>query len=384
MRIQSIILVPALVGQMVFTSQVRGAAALPSLPEPMNIPHPAPETGQPYAPQPILPGGIVIPLYAPDSTNLNQSRIKEAEVYSLSRGTPGRIQSIVNIHNPSIEIHTVGGGMNTGATVILAAGGGHQTLNVGTEAADFVPFFFNYGVNSVILRNRLKRDGYNPQTDEVHDALQGIRLVRAHAKELGIDPHKIGIMGFSAGAELSGPAAIEFEAFDKNNSDPADPLAGITSRPDFVGLIYPGPSPFTRDPDTEIPRNVPPSFIVCAGTGDRIHAIWADQYFAAMLRFGAPNLEMHIYANGHHPGSGSTGGLTDRDGTPMGTWHIRFIDWFRDLGFLQKLGVETKAAKDVEEFVKQPPRRMRGFGGQRRGGRQGNGPQPSQKSPGNN
>ena len=72
-------------------------------------------------------------------------------------------------------MHTVDRGINTGAAVILAAGGGHNTLNVGSEAADFVPFFYNYGVNTIILRNRLRRDGYNPQTDEVYDALQAIR-----------------------------------------------------------------------------------------------------------------------------------------------------------------------------------------------------------------
>ena len=74
---------------------------------------------------------------------------------------PGRINSIVNIHNPSIEVHPVDRGLNTGAAVILVAGGGHNTLNVGSEGADFVPFFYNYGVNTVILRNRLRRDGYN-------------------------------------------------------------------------------------------------------------------------------------------------------------------------------------------------------------------------------
>jgi endo-1,4-beta-xylanase len=51
-----------------------------------------------------------------------------------------------------------------------------------------------------------------------------------------------------------------------------------------------------------------------------------------------------------------SGGLTDRNGIPFGTWHHRFIDWFRDLGFLGKPGVETKAAKDVAAFVSQPPR----------------------------
>ena len=324
--------------------------ALPPVPLPMNIPHPAAATDQPYSPQAILPGGVVVTLYSPSSHFLKPDRVREAEQYNLSRDVPGRINSIVNIHNPSIEVHTVDGSLNTGAVVILAAGGGHNTLNVGSEAADFVPFFYNYGVNTVILRNRLRRDGYNPRTDAVYDAQQAIRLVRAHAKDWRIDPEKVGIMGFSAGAELAAPAALEYDSFDQANHDPGDPLAGVSSRPDFVGIIYPGPSPFARGGKAAIPTNVPPSFITCAGSGDRQHAIWADEYFAAMLAASAPNLEMHIYGNGHHPGSGSTGGLTDRLGTPMGTWQYRFIDWFRDLGFLQKPGIKTKAAIDVEAY----------------------------------
>jgi hypothetical protein len=130
-----------------------------------------------------------------------------------------------------------------------------------------------------------------------------------------------------------------------------------------VGVIYPGPSPFARNrTPPPIPRNVPPSFVVCAGSGDRGHAVWAMEYFSAMLAASAPNIEMHIYANGRHPGdqlsdgSRMTGGLTDRSGTPFGTWQFRFIEWFRDLGFLQKPGVETKAAKDTAAFVSQPTR----------------------------
>ncbi len=86
------------------------------------------------------------------------------------------------------------------------------------------------------------------------------------------------------------------------------------------------------------------------------------EYFNAMLALGVPNIELHIYANGRHPGdplpdgSHMTGGLTDRNGTPFGTWQVRFTDWFRDLGFLQKPGVETRAAADTMAFVKQPPR----------------------------
>jgi endo-1,4-beta-xylanase len=340
-------------------------SALPPLPAPIAIPKPGPATDQPYAPQPILQGGVVIPLYPPNSPFLKADKVREPEQYNMSQTVPGRINSIVSIHNPSIEIHAVDRGLNTGAVVILAAGGGHNTLNVGSEAADFVPFFYNYGVNTVILRNRLRRDGYNPQTDEVYDALQAIRLVRAHAKELNFDPNRIGIMGFSAGAELSAPAAVLFDDFDKKNSDPSDPLAGITSRPDFVAIVYPGPSPFARNRTAPpIPANVPPAFIVCAGSDDAVHAVWADEYFSAMLAKRVPNVEMHIYGNGRHPGdalpdgSRMSGGLTDRNDTPFGTWQYRFIDWFRDIGFLQKPGVDTKAAKDVAEYVSHPPRPM--------------------------
>jgi len=339
------------------------AAQLPAPPEPLSVPKPARATDAPYAPMPILQGGVVIPLYPPGSPFLKSDRVHEAEEYKMSQAVPGRISSIVNIHNPSIEFHPCERSLNTGTAVILVAGGGHNTLNVGGEGADFVPFFFNYGVNTVILRNRLRRDGYNPQTDAVYDALQSIRLVRAYAKEWNLDPNKIGMMGFSAGAELTAAAAVLYDDFDKKNSAPGDPLRGVSSRPDFVGIIYPGPSPFARNrTPPPIPRNVPPAFVMCGGSGDRVHAVWAIEYFSAMLALSVPNIEMHIYGNGRHPGDElsdgrrMSGGLTDRDGTPFGKWQYRFVDWFRDLGFLQKSGVETKAAKDIAAFLSQPAR----------------------------
>jgi dienelactone hydrolase len=335
---------------------IRGVAQ----PAALNVPRPAPTNEAPYAPQPILQGGVVLPLYPPDSAELNKDRLREAEYYNMSKAVPGRISSITNIHNPSIEVHTVEGGLNSGAAIILAAGGAHRTLNVGSESADFVPYFYNFGVNTVILRNRLRSDGYNVQSNAVNDALEAVRLVRARAADWKIDPHKIGIMGFSAGAELAAPAGLFFDDFDRKNN--AGPLAGVSSRPDFVVLVYPGPTPFARGGNPPIPRNAPPSFVVCAGSGDRGHAIWANEYFTAMLRDGIPNIEMHIYGNGRHPGdqlsdgTRMAAGLADRNGIPFGKWQDRFIDWFRDLGFLQKPGTETKAARDVAAFSGQPPR----------------------------
>jgi endo-1,4-beta-xylanase len=308
---------------------------------------------KPFVPEPIESGGAVLSLYPADSPRLKKGRIHEAERYNTTlKEKSDKIRSVLNIHNPTIEVHLVRDeSKNTGSAVIVAPGGGHRILWVGPEGGDFVPFFKRHGVSTIILRNRLRVDGYDPKTDAVSDAFQAIRLVRAHASEWKLDPAKIGIMGFSAGAELAAPTALFFDEFGRNNSDPADPLANVSARPDFVGVIYPGPTPFTRDPATRIPRNVPPSFITSAGSGDRVHALWANDYFTAMLKAGVPNLEMHIYGNGGHGG-----GLTARGGIPFGTWTDRYVDWFKDLGFLGKPGEPTKAAGDVEAFAKKPAR----------------------------
>src|SRR3954454_577693 len=89
---------------------------------PLNVPTPGTTNDAPYAPQPILQGGVVVPLYPPSSPFLKMERVREAEQYNMNKAVPGRISSIVNIHNPSIEVHTVDGSLNTGAAIILAAG----------------------------------------------------------------------------------------------------------------------------------------------------------------------------------------------------------------------------------------------------------------------
>jgi endo-1,4-beta-xylanase len=320
-------------------------AAVPSFGEDAPVPNAAPE-GAPFQPQLIAPGGIILTLYPPTSPLLKRERLSEAEKYNTATGGKGPITNVINIHNPSIEVHLATDRSLNGAAVIVAPGGGHQILWVGPEGADYAPYFDKLGVSTIILRNRLRIDGYEPKTDAVNDAFQAIRLVRAHAAEWKLDPAKIGIVGFSAGAELSAPTALFFDDFSKKNSDPTDPLAAVSPRPDFVGVIYPGPTPFTKAPETPIPNNVPPSFIACAGSGDRVHALWATDYFTAMLKSGVPNLEMHIYGRGGHP-------ISPKDTSiPASSWRERYVEWFRDLGFLGAPGVPTKAAAEVERFAK--------------------------------
>jgi endo-1,4-beta-xylanase len=336
---------------------------------------PNPQTDKPYQPAMLVPGGTILTLFPPDSHYLNSAKITIPEEYKGASATS--VGSIISIHNPSIEFHAAPAENNTGTCIILAAGGGHNTLNVGSEAMAFVPYFAKFGISTAILRNRLRVDGYNPQTDEVYDAQQAIRLVRSHAKEWNLDTNRIGIVGFSAGAELATPAAVSFGDWDAKNNAPDDPLAGVSSRPDFIGDVYPGPSPFSpgRTPPA-IPANTPPAFIACAGADDAQHAEWAVQYFSAMLAARIPNVEMHIYGAGAHPGSPDSegvrwdGGLSPRRGHPYGTWDVRFMDWLKDLGFLTPSGTETKAAKDIAIRVANPPR-MGGRGGGRRAGAPG-------------
>jgi len=307
------------------------------------IPQPGPVTDAPYAPQALLPGGIVIPLWSPDSPMLHHDRVHEAEDYQMDPHIPGRVRTMTNIHNPSIEVHPVAKNQNTGAAVIIIAGGGNKRLFVGGEACDIVSYLFNYGVTGIILRHRLRADGYVAEVDSVNDTLQATRLVRENAAEWGIDPLKIGVMGFSAGGEQASGSALGYPAFDTAHLSPH------SSRPDFAALIYTGPSALTHDPETPIPADIPPTFIATASYGEDRHTMWSIEYYLPMLRQKVPNIELHLYGRGGHGG-----GITDRGGIPFGTWEHRFIDWFRDLGFLQKPHLPTKAATDTAKHRATP------------------------------
>ena len=302
----------------------------------------------PFLPAPALPGGLVLPLYPADSPQLKSARLHEAEHYNSTATTPvAKVQSTLNIHNPSIEVHLASGRTAHGAAMIIAPGGGHKILWVGPEGYDLVPFFAHYGISVIVLRHRLRVDGYDAKIEAVDDAFQAIRLVRANASKWKLDPAKIGFLGFSAGAELAAPAALFYREFAAKHAAPTDVLAQVSARPDFVGLIYPGPTPFAKGGAPEIPRDMPPSFIASPGSGDRVHALWATEYFTALLQRGVPNLEMHIYGRGTHGGS-----IKYRDGIPFGTWQDRYLDWLRDLGFLGKPGLETKAATEAAYAAK--------------------------------
>ena len=139
-----------------------------------------------------------------------------------------------------------------------------------------------------------------------------------------MDPAKIGIMGFSAGGEQAARVALNFDA---GNPQASDPIDRASSRPDFTVLVYAGWGRFDM---SKVPANAPPSFLTSAGIDDASHAKQTVDFYNALFNAKIP-VELHIYGHGGH-----ANGIKPRDGIPFGAWHLRFLEWAADLGYLKK------------------------------------------------
>jgi acetyl esterase/lipase len=282
-----------------------------------------PEQLKLLTPQPIVAGAKVVTLWPEGSPALKALRdYDKPEKFNMTRGQPPRVQSIVNIHNPSIELHLAPPDKANGMAIILAAGGGNQTLNVGTEGVDIAQWLNSLGISAFIERYRLRP--YTSGGDALADTQRSFRVIRAHAREWGVDPHRIGIMSFSAGGEQAAWATLKF---DEGKPDAADPIDRESCRPDFSVLVYAG---WQRMDLTNVPKNAPPTFLTSAGIDDAPHARQTVQFYDALFKARIP-VELHIYAHGGH-----ANGIKPRNGIPFGTWHYRFLEWVTDLGMMKK------------------------------------------------
>jgi endo-1,4-beta-xylanase len=275
----------------------------------------AAQSGSPPAPRPLVAGATVVTLWPAGSPRLKATG--EPEAFTMTAGQPGRVQKVVNIHNPSIELQLAPAATATGTAIILAAGGGNTELNVGTEGTDVAAWLNGLGISAFILRYRLQP--YDSATDALADTSRAVRLVRARAKEWRVNPNRIGIMGFSAGGEQAARAALTFDAGTPTAADIVDRQS---SRPDFVALVYAG---WARLDLGRVPKNAPPAFLTSAGIDDAFHARQTVDFYNAWFNAGVP-VELHIYGHGGH-----ANGIKPRGGIPFGTWHLRFVDWLTDL-----------------------------------------------------
>ena len=270
-------------------------------------------------PKPLVPGAQVVVLWPKGSPALRAlPGYDKPEQFNLSKSKPDFVQSVVNIHNPSIEVHLAPADKANGMAVVVAAGGGNQTCNVGGEGVDIAQWLNGLGIHAFIERYRLRP--YGSATDALADTQRSIRMVRAHAKEWGVDPKRVGIMGFSAGGEQAAWVTLKF---DEGNSQAADAVEHESCRPDFSVLVYAG----WKEMDlSQVPRNAPPTFLTSAGVDDAFHSKETVEFYNALFDAKIP-VELHIYGHGGHGG-----GISPRKGIPFGTWPVRFVEWANDLG----------------------------------------------------
>jgi len=278
----------------------------------------APAPSDPPEPQPIVPGAKVLTLWPKGSPMLKEMPGSDKpEVVYLSKGAEPRVLHIDNIHNPSIEPHLAPADKANGSAVIVVAGGGNKTLWVGPEGVDVANWLNGLGVHAFIERHRLQP--YDSTVDALADTQRSIRMVRAHAAEWGVDPRRVGIMGFSAGGEQAAWVTLKF---DKGDPKAEDPVERESCRPDFSVLIYPGWKRMDLD---VVAKDTPPAFITSAGVDDAFHARQSVEFFTALFNAKIP-AEIHIYGHGGHGGS-----IDPRKGIPFGTWPARFVEWAKDL-----------------------------------------------------
>jgi len=242
---------------------------------------------------------------------------------------------ISNVSQPTLTVYSPTG-KNTGAAIIVFPGGGYEILAIDLEGTEACDWLVSRGIVCALLKYRVPAprsspySGAYPQSPiALEDAQRTISLVRFHAAEWHIDPHKIGVLGFSAGGHLVAATSVHFNQRLYPEVDAADQQS---CRPDFAIAIYPGHLSMSADslelnPDiaAHISAQAPPTFLL-QNEDDNVDSIWDSlTYYAALKKVGVP-VEFHSYAEGGH-----AFGLR-RTKYPVTAWTQLVEVWLRTIG----------------------------------------------------
>ena len=229
-----------------------------------------------------------------------------------------------NVHAPSLTVLKADPRHANGAAVVVVPGGGHRMLVFQNEGMLAAKNLNRVGVTAFVLKYRLARDqgsSYSIENDAANDLRRAVRWVRAHAAEYGVDPQRIGVMGFSAGGELVSLVADNPEPEAKGKRDAIDQ---VSARPDFQVLIYPGP---LGVPAKDV-KNAPPAFLA-AGSRDTCCMPPALALYQQLVAAGV-SAELHLYADTDH--AFNVGQRGER--ISLQHWPDRLSDWLADGGWL--------------------------------------------------
>ena len=237
---------------------------------------------------------------------------------------------LTNVTKPQLVIYRPAKDKDTGAAMLICPGGGYHNLGWDVEGTEIAEWLNSLGVTGIILKYRCPRRPADPKgvpaPGPLKDAQRAISLVRSKAKEWGIDPKRIGMVGFSAGGHLVGSTCTNFE---KRAYEPIDDVDKVSCRPDFGIMCYSGYFKVKEglSPTVQTPKDAPPLFFVHA-SDDTISEVEHSVTFYLALKRARIDTEMHIYATGGH-------GFGVRPGSPCHGWTRACVDWMRQRGFLK-------------------------------------------------
>lgn len=248
----------------------------------------------------------------------------------LQENKPGdTIKRLEKVSEPTISVYPAPKDRATGAAVLVAPGGGYSILAIEHEGTDVCTWLNSLGVTAVLLKYRVPvREKQEPRNlAAIQDAQRGMSIVRSRATEWGIDPNRVGMLGFSAGGNLTAWTCCH----DKRAYDTIDDADKQPYRPNFAVLVYPGgvtDKGGALRPEFVVTKDTPPMCFVHA-SNDNVSSENSVALYLACKKAGVP-AEMHLYATGGH-------GFGMRKGPhPVATWPDRVGEWMTARGVLKK------------------------------------------------
>jgi len=240
------------------------------------------------------------------------------------------VKRITNVTEPAITVYRPPAGKNSGAAVVVCPGGGYNILAYDLEGTEIAEWLNSIGVTGIVLKYRVpRRKGDNFPRLPLQDAQRAIRLARKNADAWGIDPARIGILGFSAGGHLAVMAATHWDEPAYQRTDDADDLS---SRPDFLIPVYAAylttdADPWTLSPQVKVTPRTPPTFMVVT-YDDKNRGSDAALFLTALKKAGVA-AEAHIFLAGGH------GYGLRPSAHPVSQWPRLCEQWMRASGILK-------------------------------------------------
>lgn len=292
-----------------------------------------PADGTPRATSPAEGDGSPDPIILwPEGAPGEEGDVGEEK--DTTKATDGRIAGkpvirLGNVSGPTIAVYPAPRETSTGAAVLVCPGGGYHILAMDLEGTEVVQWLNGLGVTGVLLKYRVPaRKGGPRHRAPLQDAQRALGILRERAGEWGIDPGRIGVLGFSAGAHLAAALSCNWESRTYERVDAADERS---ARPDFAVLVYPAYLTVKEEGDRiaselKVTARTPPTFIVQT-QDDGVRVETSLFYYLALKEAKVP-VEMHLYPSGGH------GYGLRRSKERVTTWPERAGEWMRDLGVL--------------------------------------------------